>query len=93
MSNFALTSLAHGALVSPDSDFKTSGCTVVSHEVVGEDSWHHFFDLSDRGNSLGAVASPTAVVDSHGVRGVVALLNGFGSFLLHLLCDILIIII
>ena len=79
MSNFALTSLAHGALVSPDRDFKTSGCTVVLHEVVGEDSWHDVFDLSDRSNSFGAVASSTAVVDSHGVLGGFAVRDDLGS--------------
>ena len=65
MCDFALTSLTHGSLVGPDGDFKTSSGSVVPHQVVSELSWQLFFDLLDRGNSLGAVASAAAVVDSH----------------------------
>ena len=93
VNDFSGSGFSAGSLVLEDGAFKTSSHSLVHEEEVGELSWDDFFDLLDRGNSLRSVASTTAVVDSHGVRGVVALLNGFGSFLLHLLCDILIIII
>jgi len=81
--DFALPSLTHVGLVRPDGDFKTSSGSVVSHQVISEFSWHLLFDLLDRGNSLGAVASASAVVDSHGVFWSLA----FGDDLRPGLCD------
>jgi len=81
--DLALTSLTYGGLVGPDGDFKTSGGIVVSHQVVSELPWQLFFDLLDRGNSLWAVASASAVVDSHGVFWSLA----FGDDLRPGLCE------
>ena len=41
--------------------------SLVFEQVVGELAGHDFFDLVDRGNSLGAVSSSSAVVEAHGV--------------------------
>jgi hypothetical protein len=70
-------------LVAPNSDLKTSGGTVVSHEVVGKLSWDDFFDLLDRSDSFGSVTSSSAVVDSHRVLWSLAVFDDLGSCLLH----------
>ena len=64
-----------------DGDLEAASRTVVSVEVVGELAGLGLFDLLDRGNSLGAVASAAAVVDAHGVGRIISLLDDLGSSL------------
>ena len=74
-----------GSLTSEDVDFKTAGHTNILQQVVGKLARHFFFDLRDHVFSLGAEASATAVIKSHGVGRVLALLDDHGvSLLLHI---------
>ena len=66
--------------VSVDGDFKVSGSSLVSNELVGEDVWHDLVDLVDQGRASGSVTSSSAVLDSH-VEGSAA-----QNFVCHLVC-------
>ena len=79
MDELALSLVVLGVL--EHSALETAGGTDVPKEVIVELVGHNLFDLLDRGNHLGPVASSSAVVKAHTV-GRIGVLDDFFNFLL-----------
>ena len=65
--------LALAGSISEHGHFKAAACLGVSDEFVTEFTGCNFLDLLDRANGVLAIASATAVLNLHKVRGVCVL--------------------